>query len=82
MIEVISRNKVCVSSDSVAAFNRQWPCSELRATRCYWFEFANNGDLIDTDVPEQDDGAAAAAMSEDCKIFLFESITPEWVYSS
>jgi hypothetical protein len=53
------RNKVFVSRDEVARFNAAWPCSELRATRSYWFEFADNGDLVDTDCPEQDDGRAA-----------------------
>lgn len=71
--------KVIVTADDVAAFNRQWPCSELRSTRAYWFEFDASGDLIDTDCPESDDGAAALAMSEDCKAFLFDDETPQWV---
>lgn len=70
--------KVIVSRDGVAAFNRRWPCSELRDSRAYWFEFDSDGDLIDTDVPEQDDGSAATAMADDCKTFLFDGVTPEW----
>jgi hypothetical protein len=70
--------KVIVSRTEVANFNRAWPCSELRATRAYWFEFNAGGDLIDTDVPEQDDGSAASAMSDDCKAYLFDATQPEW----
>lgn len=70
--------KVIVSRDEVANFNRKWPCSELRSSRAYWFEFDEQGDLIDTDVPEQDDGSAASAMSDDCKAFLFNDDVPEW----
>ena len=70
--------KVIVSREEVENFNRRWPCSELRPTRAYWFEFDADGDLVDTDVPEHDDGSAALAMSEDCKAFLFEDATPEW----
>jgi hypothetical protein len=70
--------KVMVSRREVANFNRAWPCSELRDTRAYWFEFDANGDLVDTDVPEQDDGGAALAMSADCKAFLFDAVTPDW----
>lgn len=69
--------KVIVSTDGVALFNRGWPCSELRA-RSYWFEFDESGDLIDSDVPESDDGSAAAAMAEDCKAWLFDDVNPEW----
>lgn len=70
--------KVRVTMDGVAEFNRRWPCSELRSTRAYWFDFDANGDLVDTDVPEHDDGSAATAMSDDCKAFLFEGKTPAW----
>lgn len=73
-----NRNKVIVSREEVEDFNRAWPCSELRSTRSYWFEFDADGDLIDTDVPEQDDGSAASAMAEDCKAFLFDDETPRW----
>lgn len=60
------------------SFNASWPCSGLRGTRAYWFEFDSNGDLIDTDVPEQDDGSAAQAMVDDCKAWLFNDTAPEW----
>lgn len=69
--------KVIVSRDEVAAFNSRWPCSTLR-DRSYRFEFEANGDLVDTDIPEHDDGPAALAMSEDCKQFLLEGEIPEW----
>jgi hypothetical protein len=78
MVEIHNR-KVIVSRDEVAAFNSKWPCSELRPTRAYWFEFDDNQDLIDVDVPEQDDGSAATAMAEDCKSLLFDGEEAEWM---
>lgn len=71
--------KVILSREAIALFNAQWPCSTLRSTRAYWFEFAENGDLIDTDCPEHDDGPAASAIADDCKAYLFEGIKPAWL---
>lgn len=70
-------HKVIVSRGEVASFNRGWPCSTLR-DRSYWFEFEADGDLVDTDCPEHDDGPAAHAMAEDCKNFLFYGVPPDW----
>ena len=78
MIKTISPNKVRVSPSGVRCFNAAWPCSELRPTRAYWFEFDSRGDLVDTDLPEQDDGPAAAALSDDCKAYLLDNVTPDW----
>lgn len=77
-LSLIAPTKVHVSAEGITAFNARWPCSELRDTRSYWFEFSADGDLIDTDQPEQDDGAAALALVEDCKTWLFEDTLPEW----
>lgn len=70
--------KVIVSRGEVAEFNRFWPCSNLRSTRAYWFEFDVGGDLIDTDCPQQDDGPEASAMAESCKSYLFDDCLPSW----
>lgn len=78
MIEIIQPGKVRVSREAIASFNRGWPCSTLRETRAYWFEFDANGDLIDTDCPEHDDGPAASAMADDCRAFLLEGCRPAW----
>lgn len=78
LIETIAHNKIRVTREGVAAFNARWPCSELRASRSYWFEFDAEGDLIDSDVPESDDGGAASAMAEDCRAYLFEDEQPQW----
>lgn len=70
---------VRVSPEGVALFNSRWPGSELRASRAYWFEFDESGDLVDTDVPESDDGSAALAMSADCLAWLDDDELPEWL---
>lgn len=75
----IQGRKVITTRDEVSAFNRAWPCSELRSTRHYWFEFAANGDLVDTDVPEQDDGSAASAMADDCRAYLMDGVVADWM---
>jgi hypothetical protein len=79
-MEIFSGNprKVIVSREDVAAFNAQWPCSTLRATRHYWFEFDSDGDLVDCDVPEHDDGPAASAMADDARAFLETGDAPAW----
>jgi hypothetical protein len=74
----IEGRKVIVSREGVEAFNRTWPCSELRSTRHYWFEFDESGDLVDCDVPEQDDGSAATAMADDCRRYLIDDEQPTW----
>lgn len=73
--------KVRVTMAGVHAFNCQWPCSELRSNRAYWFEFDADGDLVDTDCPESDDGPASVALADDCKLYLFNGTLPEWVPS-
>lgn len=74
----IQGRKVFVLRHEVASFNRGWPCSTLRSTRAYWFEFESNGDLVDTDCPEHDDGPAASAMADDCKAYLQDGTLPDW----
>ena len=78
-MELVGKNKVRVSRQEVANFNSTWPCSELRDCRAYWFEFDNTRDLIDCDVPEQDDGSAASALSQDCECWLFDDVEPDWI---
>lgn len=73
----IQARKVIVSRQAVASFNRGWPCSTLR-DRSYWFDFAPDGSLVDTDVPESDDGGAPLAMAQDCQDFLENGTRPEW----
>lgn len=68
--------KVIVSREEVADFRSKFPCSGLR-DRSYWFEFGDNGDLVDTDVPEHDDGPGAAALADDAKAFLLETLIQE-----
>lgn len=76
-MQIIGR-KVIVDRHEVSLFNAGWPGSSLRPTRAYWWEFAANGDLIDTDVPEQDDSDASAAMADDCRAYLMDGMSPPW----
>lgn len=78
MCLTIQGRKVIVSARGVAAFNRGWSCSSLRASRAYWFEYDSHGDLIDTDCPEHDDGPAASAMADDCRAYLESGERPQW----
>jgi len=72
------KRKVFVSRLGVRLFNAQWPCSTLRPSRSYWFEFDRCGDMIDTDCPEQDDGPAAFALAADCLAYLNGGDVPAW----
>jgi hypothetical protein len=71
------QRKIIASREDVARFNATWPGSKLR-DRAYWFEFDRNGDLVDTDVPEQDDGPEASAMADDCRAYYMDDIKPAW----
>ena len=77
-IKRMGSHGVQVSRAGVESFNRGWPCSTLRASRSYWFQFESNGDLVDTDCPESDDGPAASAMAADCYAFLTTGNLPSW----
>jgi hypothetical protein len=79
MITQFSPGKVLFSKTAIALFNARWPCSPLRSTRTYYFEFSSDGDLVDTDVPEHEDGDAALALSKDAEAWLFEGTQPEWI---
>lgn len=79
IISLVGARKVRVSKVGVALFNARWSCSELQSSRAYWFEFGENGDLIDCDVPEHSDGLAAVALSHDCQAWLEDGTTPEWI---
>lgn len=78
-ISHIGAHKVMVDQVGIALFNARWPCSNLRTTRHYWFEFDSDGNLIDCDVPQHDDGDAAHALMEDCRAWLFDNVQPEWL---
>lgn len=66
MPHTIRPNKVRFTREEVDVFRKSWPGCNLES-RSYWFEFASNGDLIDTDVPEHSDGTAALALSQDAQ---------------
>lgn len=71
--------KVQVTREGIALFNARWPCSTLRTSRSYWFEFDQHWDLVDTDCPEQDDGPAASALADDCKAYAATGERPQWL---
>lgn len=74
----ISARKIRVTRAGVRSFNTIWPCAKLRPDRSYWFEFDRRGDLVGTDVPEQDDGPEAAAMADDCREYLLSGQLAAW----
>lgn len=78
-LAIIGPGKVRVSREGVTSFNRAWPCSSLRDSRAYWFQFNTESlDLEDTDCPESDDGPAASAMADDCRDYLRDGTRPAW----
>ena len=79
VLTLVGPRKVRVDATGVALFNASWPCSRLQTTRAYWFEFDESGDLIDCDVPEHSDGPESVAMADDCKAWLDEGESPEWL---
>jgi hypothetical protein len=74
----IKQSRVLVSRQEVTAFNSRWPCSELRDSHTYWFEFDDADNLIDTNVDVRGDGSAASAMADDCRHYLKTGEYPEW----
>lgn len=79
-ISLVGPRKVRFAKEAIRLFNLQWPCSELSADRAYWFEFDESGDLVDCDVPEHSDGAAALALSQDALAWLDEEEEPQWLF--
>ncbi len=69
--------KAGFTAAEVRIFRLQFPCSGLR-DRAYWFEFDSRGDLVDTDVPEHDDGPGAVALSYDAQAWLAGTM-PDWL---
>lgn len=70
--------KAGFTAAEVRQFMRVFPCSGLY-DRAYWFEFAENGDLVDTDVPEHSDGPGAAALAQDAQRWLNTGDLPNWL---
>jgi hypothetical protein len=68
--DAVGTRKVRISRAGVALFNAQWPGSKLRSSRAYWFEFDDDGNIVDSDVPEHDDGPEAAALAADALAWL------------
>lgn len=77
-IAEISARKIRVTRAGVRSFNAAWSCSKLQPERSYWFEFDRDGDLIDTDVPEHENGPEASAMADDCREYLLSGQLAAW----
>lgn len=73
-----NHRKIIVSKKEVLTFMRMFPCSGLSGNRSYWFEFDKDGNLVDTDVPEHDDGDGARVLADDCHSFLMHETIPDW----
>lgn len=82
LIETVGKRKVRFSREAVRLFHRHWPAHGMSEDRSYWFEFDASGDLVDTDVPEHSDGAAAAALADEAREYLQRGVMPPWLPSS
>lgn len=69
MPSLVGFRKVRFNTTEVNLFRAGWPCCKLRE-RAYWFEFDADHNLIDTDVPEHDDGPEATALAAQAEEFL------------
>jgi hypothetical protein len=60
--------RVAVSAEEVYQFNTRWPCSELSANHGLSFTFdKRNGDLVDHNARQFEDGSALVALSQDAQ---------------
>lgn len=73
MPHLIAPRTVLFSQEEVDEFRSSWPCNEL-TSRSYWFEFDQNGDLIDCDAPNEEGGAALLALSQEAQEYLNNSL--------
>lgn len=81
MIHYLStrRGRVYISAAGIAAFNRTWPCSPLKAANGRWFEYGNRGELVGHNFPENPDAdTALAALAEDCGEYAYDYHKPQW----
>lgn len=78
IFNMVGPRKVRATRLAVALFNAQWPCSPLRDSRAYWWEFDEDGNMTDTDCPEHDDGPAALALAEDAQTWMDSGELPAW----
>ena len=72
MPELVGPRKVRFTEAEVVEFMDVCPGSGLR-NRSYWFEFDASGYLIESDVPEHDDGPGATALGGQAQAWLFEN---------
>jgi hypothetical protein len=66
MPHFVGKNKVRFTKEEVSNFIQSWPGVE-DPQRSYWFEFDDNDDLVDTDVPNEQDGSWTVALAYDAK---------------
>lgn len=75
----ISNRKVTLSSYDMEDFSVVWPGLNYTPNRQYWFEFDINGNLVDCNVHEHEDGYWATVLASDCFDYLFKGIKPNWL---
>lgn len=59
--------RVTMSADEVSDWKRHWPASGLHSTSKSGTFEKSSGDLVDTNVDEDEDGPAAVALLDDMK---------------
>jgi len=75
-MRIINGNKVFFSTNDVRMFARTWPGCILQ-DRAYWFEFDGEGNLVDTNIPENEDGLEAIALADDAGQYM-AGTRPRW----
>jgi hypothetical protein len=58
--------KIIITAHDVGLFNAMWPASPIELRRHY-AEFDRQGNLVDHDFNDNEDGAAALALIEDAQ---------------
>jgi hypothetical protein len=71
MPTIVGTRKVRFSREEVDAFREEWPGSAL-TSRSYWFQFGDDNETIDVDVPNEQDGGASKALEGKALAWLLE----------
>jgi hypothetical protein len=63
--------RIVMTAQDVRELRDTWPCSGVEECVDVFFEFAENGDLVDSDAPEAWDSGFSSALLLDAKVRAF-----------